>query len=789
MKKIYALLVLFTGLSAAAQTGVIKGKITTTDGKPAADVNVVVEKAGRIAVSLEDGTFALRNIKTGTYVLTVSHEGLQTVSKNVTVTKDSTAELQFILAETAKKLEEVIVEARRTANVKAVTIGKVAIPAMDLPQAITVVGQELIQSQQAQRLSDVLKNVNGVYLATTRGATQENFSARGYSITGNNLFKDGARVNSGTMPEISGLERVEVLKGSAAILFGNVAPGGIVNMVTKQPKFNTGGEVSMRIGSYDLYKPAFDVYGPLSSSVAYRINGTYESARSYRDVVSSKRYYVNPSLLFKLGGRTTLLVQGDYLNHEFTPDFGIGTIDSITIPKVPRSAFFGTSWQYAKTQQSSATAALTHELNNRWKLNASVSYQNYKRDYYSTERIQALANGDWGRPLNRANNIEDYYVAQANLTGKFKTGNMDHMLLAGVDADRYYTTVYSYDQPTLYDSINLLNPNKFVARTDIPAAKEIKVVKTPTNRFGAYIQDLVTVLPKLKVLLGLRWSIQEAKAAATTNLTNNTTTYGAVKTDRAFSPRAGIVYQPTKHTSFFASYANSFTPNTGTDVYGNALSPSIIDQLELGVKNDLFNGMVTANITAYRIVNNNLAQTALFDANGLPNNNTNFKALTGQTKSDGVEVDLSAHPIKGLDITAGYSYNFIRYTKTPDAKGNFIEGERLQNSVASTANATILYNTNGWKFGASVFYTGPRSAGFNNTKFSASQPYFYGRSRLFNIDGFATVDISAGYTYGKVSVLAKVSNLTNTFNYYTHENYSINPIPPTQLVATVAYRF
>jgi iron complex outermembrane receptor protein len=152
--------------------------------------------------------------------------------------------------------------------------------------------------------------------------------------------------------------------------------------------------------------------------------------------------------------------------------------------------------------------------------------------------------------------------------------------------------------------------------------------------------------------------------------------------------------------------------------------------------------------------------------------------------SDGLEIDLSSHPLKGLDIIAGYSYNFIRYTKTPDAKGNFVEGERLQNSVGSTANASVFYTNNGWKFGGGFFYTGPRYAGFNNTK-QQTQTY----SRLFEVKEFVTIDLSAGYSFKNISLLAKVSNLTNTLNYYTHENYSINPIPPTQLIATVCYRF
>ena len=155
--------------------------------------------------------------------------------------------------------------------------------------AVEIVALPRPGDQQAQRLSDVIKNVNGVYLGTARASTQENFYARGYSLSSTNLFKNGARINSGSMPEMSSLDKVEVLKGSAAILYGQVAPGGVVNMVTKQPKFNFGGEVSFRAGSYDLYKPAFDVYGPLSDNIAFRVNGTYETANSFRDVVSSER--------------------------------------------------------------------------------------------------------------------------------------------------------------------------------------------------------------------------------------------------------------------------------------------------------------------------------------------------------------------------------------------------------------------------------------------------------------------------------------------------------------------
>ncbi len=132
-----------------------------------------------------------------------------------------------------------------------------------------------------------------------------------------------------------------------------------------------------------------------------------------------------------------------------------------------------------------------------------------------------------------------------------------------------------------------------------------------------------------------------------------------------FRPRVGIVYQPVSNTALFASYSNNFTPNTGRDVFNQNLAPSIIDHYEIGIKNDLFNDKLSANFTIYRIVNNNLAQQAQFLADGVTiNTDASIKELTGQTTSDGAEIDLNGNIIEGLNFLAGYSYNFMRYTKT-----------------------------------------------------------------------------------------------------------------------------
>src|SRR6478735_1668414 len=294
----------------------INGTIVSTDQKPVAQASIQVREIKKGTSSNEQGKFSIDKLKPGKYTLVISFIGLETIEKTVNVDDKQPLQLSIEMKETTDQLQEVVVLYNQTVNHKVSAIGKAGIKPMDLPQSVAIIGEGLIKDQQAQRMSDVVKNVNGVYLATARASTQETFYARGYSFSSTNMFKNGSRVNSAAMPEVSSLESVEILKGGTAILFGNVAPGGILNMVTKKPKFDFGGEASMRIGSYSLYKPTIDIYGPISKTVAYRFNGSFESSKSYRDQVDSKRYYVNPSFLFRINDRTDLIIEGDYLKHD-----------------------------------------------------------------------------------------------------------------------------------------------------------------------------------------------------------------------------------------------------------------------------------------------------------------------------------------------------------------------------------------------------------------------------------------------------------------------------------------
>jgi iron complex outermembrane recepter protein len=797
MKHLLSLFIcLITALSIFGQYGSIKGTVRTSDGKPAPFVNITLKESKQTIMADGNGSFKISTDKACTCSIIVSYVGLKTQEKKVTIQHGETVEVNFLLEENAAQLDEVIVTAHKNLNDKAVAVGKIDIDPMDLPQSTTVIGKNVLERQQTLRLSEVLMNTNGVYVMSTTGGSQEEIAGRGYAYNSSNTFKNGARFNNGTMPEVSALEKVEVLKGSAAILFGNVAAGGVINLVTKKPSYDKGSEVSSRTGSHGLYKPSIDFYGPINKSIAYRINGTYEKANSFRDEVKSERFYINPSLLIKAGKQTDILLEGDYLNDNRTLDYGTAAINYV-IANIPRSRFLGAAWSYYKTNQTTATATITHHLNPSWQLRSVTSYQSFNNNLFGTTRPNSgnliPLSGTWARGLQRTKNEEAYYLTQLDLTGKFETGKIKHQFLAGADADRYETNAiaHTYANPLIanrnvYDTINIFNLTKYTQRADIPETTPVTLAYTPITRVGIYAQDLISISKKLKLLAGVRYTYQETSGGHVDSLQKNRRIETLSTFDKTFTPRFGLVYQPLSSVSLFTSYANSFTLNTGTDIYLKPLAPSYINQYEAGVKTELFNKAVSANVTAYHIVNSNLAQTSLTDANGQPNNNASIKELAGEVTSKGVEVDIMSKAIYGFSLIGGYSYNDTRYTKS----NTYIVGSKLRYNPQHTANASAYYTFDkegklkGMSGGLIAYYVGERVGG-RSTRVQVNNDAY----KLMIIPAYTLFDASVSYTFGRVSLRAKVSNILNKLSYNVHDDNSVNPIAPRMISASIAYKF
>ncbi|MCP1251564.1 MULTISPECIES: TonB-dependent siderophore receptor [Elizabethkingia] len=685
---------------------------------------------------------------------------------------------------------------------------------METPQPIAIVTHEIIEQQQAKQLSDVLQNVNGIYVTSSRGNSQDSFGGRGFSLGNDNIYKNGARINSGVFPEVSGLERVEVLKGANAMLYGNTAAGGVINMVTKKPRFQTGGSISLNGGSWNTYKPTFDVYGPISKSAAFRLNAAYETADSFRDGVSSEKIYFNPSFLFNIGKKSQLIVEGDYLINNFTPDFGIGAItnkdSSYSMNNLlPRNAFLGANWQYQDIRQTSTNITFNHQISNNWSLNVITSYQNYTKDYFSTERVQWEYDKNnrlnWKRPLNKTYNEQNYTSFQANVNGEFNTGKINHKVLIGADSDYSAADSYTYFNP----SNNKTYGTGYIYGTDggngtlylddastwnsgsIPASATQDRNRIRTRRVGVYVQDFISLTKEFKVLAGLRWSYIQNMPTINTNFRTNTKKLidNSSTSDQALSPKVGLVYMPNDNLSLFATYTNSFSANTGYDINRSTLKPTTIDQYEVGVKKNLWNNAIAVNLSAYQILYKNYYQTAELTAGGQPNSDPNMKEFAGKMRSRGVELDITGNPSKNLSLIGGISYNNSVYLDTPDTFG-YVENQRIVRTPATTANFSAFYTLpkyiKGLKVGASLYYIGDRLAGWNDTK--ATNNTRNGVSRIFTLKNYTTFALSLGYDWKKFSIQAKVNNLFDTVNYNVHENYSVNPIAPRNYYFTLTYR-
>ena len=287
--------------------------------------------------------------------------------------------------------------------------------------------------------------------------------------------------------------------------------------------------------------------------------------------------------------------------------------------------------------------------------------------------------------------------------------------------------------------------------------------------------------------------------AAPAPATNAATVRENRRYDQAFSPRVGLVFQPVKTTALFASYSNSFAPNAGIDVEGKTLAPSLIDQYEVGLKNDLFKGALSANVTAYRIVNSNQAQSVLpNDPRFATATSTSPQELAGQVTSQGVEVDVQSRPVNGISLIVGYSYNNTAYTKS----NLYEDGSRLRYNPAHTANASLYYSFSslfadngllrGLNAGVSVYYVGDRLAGRNNRLINPATglpwPTNTDAFKLIAVPNYFLFDASVGYAYERFSLRLKMANLLNELSYNVHDDNSINPIAPRNFAATLSYK-
>ncbi len=579
----------------------------------------------------------------------------------------------------------------------------------DIPQSIQVIPQQVIKDQGATKLEDTLRNVPGVI---SEGQSGDNtFIIRGISInnTGRqNILIDGiGSGNGGTSRNLANVEQIEVLKGPASVLYGRGEPGGSVSIVTKQPQKEPSYKLEGTIGNFDFYRPTLDLTGPLNAdkSILYRLNVAYENTGSFVDSLEREDFAIAPVLSFQLGKNTTLGLEGTYQTTSNTPYSGlpaVGTVLPNPFGEVPRSRFLGEP-DFDKNDQTLGSVGyrLDHRFSNNWSLR-----NRFRASFSSLESENHFASLDTDnrtvlRSIDRNEEDVQKYTLQTEVNGKVRTGSIGHDLLVGVDYE-YETFDARVSEAGDVFSIDLFEPEYGnIPELDFEPVFDSR--GSSSNAIGIFAQDLLSINDQVKILLGGRfdWVQDNSKDRLEPE-------FSETNDDNAFSPRAGIVYQPIKPVSLFASYSRSFRPEFGTDEEGNPFEPVTGDSFEVGVKTEFLDGKLASTLAAYQITRQN---DFVIDPD-----NSDFEIQVGERRSRGIEFDLTGEPLPGLSLITTYAYTDAKITE--DTTG--LEGNRSNNVPQHSGSLWAVYEIQkgglkGLGLGAGVFVLSDRPGDLENT--------------------------------------------------------------------------
>ena len=653
----------------------------------------------------------------------------------------------------------VIVTAQRESYAvdSAFTATKTDTPLMETPMAVQVVPKQVLQDQRVNRLQDALQNVSGVrsnnndvegYVYKLRGVNSLHVFRNGLTLAG------GLGSNPG-IHETANLERVEVLKGPASVLFGRAEPGGLINLVTKRPLATPYYKLEQEFGSYDHYRTVWDATGPLNQSgtIGYRLSGAYQDYGSFRDFQGGRRVFLAPVLAFKPTDRTDLVIDLQYLRNDAQSDTIFPALGNRPAPLALHRSFQEANDPRDWTGNFNLGYDLTHRFNQNWSLTSRFLFS---KGSMKKLNVFATALDDATGVLDRTTQFQKLmsttYATNLDLKGKFDALGAKHQVLVGVDYlhDAYD---YSYAEGLSNFPINIFNPVYGSVPTSaydeaLNGAGFRSFASSLVKQAGVYVQDQITLFGKLHVLLGGRYDHAEVGQGNSDVSREEAITdrHGRfVRTDEQFSPRAGILYQWTAQLSTYASYSKSFGANNGRSATGEALPPESGEQFEVGTKTELFQGF-SATVALFHLIKKNILTPDLTTPDP-----TDARAV-GQARSQGVEVDLLGAVTTQLDLIVTYAYLDTKVTR--DDSG--LQGNRLDNVPSHSGRVFLVYHFGGegglgWRVGGGV---------------SAASAVSGDRENTFDLPAYYRLDAMTSYTAmvggRRLTAQLNLRNLTNT---------------------------
>ncbi|WP_316847777.1 TonB-dependent receptor [Pedobacter psychrodurus] len=794
------LLSLFSLFSFAQQSGTIKGKVSTSNGKPAAFISIGLKGKGQGTISDETGNYTINRVKAGTYTIKASAVGIDASEKSITIEAGETKIVDFVLKENDQVLEEVTVAGinkKYKVSLPSATL-RLNEPLLEAPQNIQIVSNQIIKDQQIISMSDgLIRNVSGAVRLEHWGDMYTNILMRGSQIQ---AMRNGFNVVSsywGPLTEdMSFVDHIEFVKGPAGFMLGNGDPSGMYNVVTKKPTGLNQGEVSFTAGSFDLYRTAIDFDHKLTADgkFLFRLNAAAQNKASFRPYEKNDRYSIAPVLSYQITPSTKLTAEYVLQNAKMTEVGSYYIFNPAGYASLPRDfTLTQPGVQPTRINDHSVTLNLTQQLGQNWKLTAQAAYYKYLQNGSSSWPSVINANGTVIRNVGIWDAESTMKLGQLFVNGTVKTGGIVHRILAGFDGGKKnYIADWgqSHDLDLASAPFDLYNPNYGFPSNGYPNFDRSTPLLQRAIAAGG-LMDQKYLSGYVQDELGFFNNIVRLTLAGRYTYVNQSAYGSPADKAKHFTPRVGLSVSVDKNTSVYAVYDEAFTPQTGFFRDGGTAKPITGNNKEFGIKKDWFDGRWNTTLSLYRITKQN-------EITGDPNNQAGetFSIVIGEKRAQGVEFDVRGELTKGLNLIANYAYTDAKVTKVADGVEGVFVGQVVPGFSKHTANAWLTYSLqNGALKGFGV------SGGFTYLVDRAVGTYS-GENANENLPDYFKLDGGLFWGNKKIKITANVFNIldkylysgayyTNYWNAPTYDQavYSWQAEAPRNYRVSVAYKF
>ncbi|HDX8617504.1 TPA: TonB-dependent siderophore receptor [Aeromonas dhakensis] len=654
--------------------------------------------------------------------------------------------------------ETMTVVGKRSQHEEVATATRTNTPAKLVPQAIDSVKASELTAFGQPTLSEALTGIPGV---NASGDTRfDGVNIRGFSAS-NDFYLDGFRDDMQYTRDLGNTERVEVLKGPAAVLYGRGSTGGIVNRVSKKPQKGLESSVSAQVGSFDSRRLAADLNGEAGEQVQVRLNLAQEDKESFRNGVTSKRTLLAPSVNWEINDKLNWLLQYERNEHDRTPDRGIPGVNGRPADVPKEYVYSDTRRDFIDDVAQSTRSRLSWDINDQWQLRQQLGYTSldsqFDNTYVTSVKGDKVTRARWQQDL-KANSL----ISNTEVEGQLQTGPVEHRLLVGFEQNWQERTPKLYQNATAIPAGNLYDPGSLP--TYDSAMKLSSDANHKVRGYGLYVQDQLS-LGDWHLLAGLRRD--DFTVTSRRNDLNKEETVSVT----SLSPRLGLVWNPIEEHAFYASYSKTFTP-VGGELIGitpgdknNNLDPQHTRLYEGGVKSDWLDGRLATTLSLYRLEMYNKRSKDPLDPTKV--------SLTGLQRTEGIELSARAQLTDELYLRGGIAIQDAEQVKA-DAD---LQGKRPMN----------VSRQNGELFAG---YQSGKQGWFGETGVTAVGDRFADNANTTTLPGYARFDARAGYRWQQWETQLSVENLTDHDYFVSATSASqIMPGTPRQLHLSAAYRF